>query len=267
MSRKSISSLTQQNSATAHSGIHYFFTGWKLIRLPGIRRYVIIPLLVNITMMGLAFYWLLNQLDQWISSLMNHIPHWLQWLDYLLWPLAVVSIVLVFSYFFSTLANLIAAPFNGLLAEQLENRLCGNTLPDNGFIGIIKDIPRIMMRELKKLGYYLPRALTLLLLYFIPGFGQTVVPIVWFFFNAWMMSIQYCDYPFDNHKISFATMRDILRRDKINNLQFGALISVFTMIPVVNLLVMPIAVCGATAMWVERYRPFSSAIKPHTVTS
>jgi CysZ protein len=37
-------------------------------------------------------------------------------------------------------------------------------------------------------------------------------------------------------------------------MQFGALISLFTMIPVLNLVIMPVAVCGATAMWVDRYR-------------
>ncbi|PZL88178.1 sulfate transporter CysZ, partial [Pantoea graminicola] len=30
--------------------------------------------------------------------------------------------------------------------------------------------------------------------------------------------------------------------------------SLFTMIPVLNLVIMPVAVCGATAMWVDRYR-------------
>ncbi|RAP71013.1 CysZ domain protein, partial [Candidatus Erwinia dacicola] len=35
-------------------------------------------------------------------------PGWLQWLSYLLWPLVVLSIILVFSYFFSTIANWIA---------------------------------------------------------------------------------------------------------------------------------------------------------------
>jgi uncharacterized protein involved in cysteine biosynthesis len=49
-------------------------------------------------------------------------PDWLQWLNYLLWPVVVISVLLVFGYFFSTIANWIAAPFNGLLAEQLEAR-------------------------------------------------------------------------------------------------------------------------------------------------
>nr|VXZ81975.1 putative sulfate transport protein CysZ [Klebsiella pneumoniae] len=65
-----------------------------------------------------------RQLD---PSLMSHVPDWLQWLNYLLWPVVVLSILLVFGYFFSTIANWIAAPFSGLLAEQLEARLTGAT--------------------------------------------------------------------------------------------------------------------------------------------
>ena len=102
---------------------------------------------------------------------------------------------------FSTIANWIAAPFSGLLAEQLEARLTGATPPDVGVFGIMKDIPRIMKREWQKLARYLPRAIVLLLLYFIPGVGQTVAPVLWFLFSAWMLAIQYCDYPFDNHKV------------------------------------------------------------------
>lgn len=236
------------------SGIYYFAQGWQLMSLPGIRRFVIIPLLVNVLFMGGAFWWLFSRMGEWIARLMGHVPDWLQWLSYLLWPLAVVSILLVFGYFFSTIANFIAAPFNGLLAEQLEARLTGKALPDSGVMGMVKDIPRIMKREVQKLAYYLPRALVLLLLYLIPGIGQTVAPLLWFAFSAWMLAIQYCDYPFDNHKISFPTMREALRRHKLNNLQFGALISVFTLVPFLNLVVMPVAVCGATALWVDRYR-------------
>ncbi|SQB28531.1 putative sulfate transport protein CysZ [Citrobacter koseri] len=75
------------SSATApRSGFYYFSQGWKLVTQPGIRRFVILPLLVNILLMGGAFWWLFTQLDVWIPSLMSHVPDWLQWLSYLLWP-------------------------------------------------------------------------------------------------------------------------------------------------------------------------------------
>ncbi|MBJ3815141.1 sulfate transporter CysZ [Shimwellia pseudoproteus] len=241
-------------SSTPHSGFHYFSQGWKLIHQPGIRRFVILPLLINILLMGAAFWWLFTRLESWIPSLLSLVPDWLQWLSYLLWPLAVISLFLIFGYFFSTIANWIAAPFNGLLAEQLEARLTGATPPDTGILDIMKDLPRIMKREWQKLTWYLPRAVVLLLLYFIPGLGQTLAPVIWFLFSAWMFSLQYADYPFDNHKVPFKTMRAALRERKMINMQFGTLVSLFTMIPVLNLFIMPVAVCGATAMWVECYR-------------
>lgn len=236
------------------NGVHYFLTGWRLILMPGIKRYVVLPLMVNIVLFGSAFWWLYSRLSDWIPYWLAAVPSWLHWLSYLLWPLTVLAIVLVFSYLFSTLANIIASPFSGLLAEQLEARLTGHPLPDSGLFALVKDTPRILYREWQKLAYYLPRALLILLAHFVPVVGQTLVPVLWFLFGAWMLAIQYCDYPFDNHKVSFPTMRGALRRHKMKNLQFGALVSVCTLIPVVNLLILPVAVCGATAMWADHYR-------------
>ncbi|STM10168.1 putative sulfate transport protein [Escherichia coli] len=138
-------------TSAPRSGFYYFAQGWKLVSQPGIRRFVILPLLVNILLMGGAFWWLFTQLDVWIPTLMSYVPDWLQWLSYLLWPLAVISVLLVFGYFFSTIANWIAAPFNGLLAEQLEARLTGATPPDTGIFGIMKDVPRIMKTRMAKI--------------------------------------------------------------------------------------------------------------------
>lgn len=64
---------------------------------------------------GGAFWWLFTQLDVWIPTLMSYVPDWLQWLSYLLWPPAVISVLLVFGYFFSTIANWIAAPVQRLI--------------------------------------------------------------------------------------------------------------------------------------------------------
>lgn len=246
--------MNKKHPPLPNNGFHYIGEGWRLARLSGIRRYVIVPLIVNILLLGGAFVILFHQLGHWIPQLLSYIPHWLQWLSYLLWPLAVLSIILIFSYFFSTLANWLAAPFCGLLAEQLEARLSGQAAPDSGWLALVDDFPRIMKREWQKFTYYLPRAALLLCVHFIPVVGQFLAPVLWFVFGAWMMAIQYSDYPFDNHKISFIAMRQDLAQDRKIQLQFGGLVSLFTLIPLVNLVIMPVAVCGATALWVDRYR-------------
>lgn len=236
------------------SGAGYFLKGLELITHPRLRAFVIMPLLVNVLLFASAFYWLFLQLDSWFQWLNDYLPDYLHWLNYLLWPLALLSILVVFSFMFSTVANWIAAPFNGLLAEKTELLLTDQPLNNNGMLDLLKDLPRILAREWFKLIYYLPRALAILLLFLVPVVGNLGAPAIWFLFSAWMISIQYCDYPFDNHKVAFAEMRRALKGQRGTALSFGSVVTLVTAIPILNLLVMPVAVCGATAMWVDLYR-------------
>lgn len=236
------------------SGFGYFFYGLDLAFQPGIRRFVLMPLLINLLLVGGALFYLFSQLGGWIEHIIGLMPDFLSWLRYLLWPLITLAILVTFSYFFSTLANFIAAPFNGLLAEKVEEKLTGHAINDDGLFDIVKDIPRVMHREWRKLMYTLPKAIGLFLLLLIPALGQTVGPFLWFAFTSWMLAIQYCDYPFDNHKISFDSMRSTLKQSQRKTYSFGALVAVFTTIPLLNLFIMPVAICGATAMWVCEYK-------------
>ncbi|PMJ90468.1 sulfate transporter CysZ [Vibrio sp. 10N.261.55.A7] len=238
----------------SRSGFGYFLYGITLALTPGIRKFVLLPLLANIILVGGALFYLFSNMDSWITQWMGRLPEFLSWLSYLLWPLIVMTILATFSYFFSTLANFIAAPFNGLLAEKVEEHLIGNPINDEGILSLVKDLPRIFAREWRKLLYIAPKALGLFILLLIPALGQTVGPFLWFVFTAWMLSVQYCDYPFDNHKVDFNQMRNNLKQNQTKTYSFGALVSIFTTIPILNLIVMPIAVCGATAMWVSEYK-------------
>lgn len=236
------------------SGFGYFFHGIELALTPGIRQFVLMPLLANVILVGGALFYLFSNLNIWIEQLMGQLPDFLSWLSYLLWPLLVLTILATFSYFFSTLANFIAAPFNGLLAEKVEEHLTQKKVNEDGMLAVIKDTPRILAREWRKLVYVLPKAIGLFLLLLIPALGQTVGPILWFVFTAWILAIQYCDYPFDNHKVTFNDMRYSLKQKQGKAYGFGMLVSVFTTIPVLNLIVMPVAVCGATSMWVNEFK-------------
>lgn len=251
MSQKEIN--RNRSDRSRKTGLHYFLEGFSIMMQPGLKRFVFLPIVVNIFILGGAFIWLYFQIDGWIAAILDYLPNWLHWLHFILWPLILFSIVLVFGYFFSTVANIIASPFNSLLAEKVEEERSGVPAADLSWAAFAKDIPRMIHRELVRLGYYLPRALLILVLSFIPVIN-IVAPVLWFVFASWMMVIQYCDYAFDNHKISFPDMKNRLGKDRLFNLPFGALVSLLTMIPIINLFIMPAAVCGATAMWVDRYR-------------
>ena len=235
----------------AHTGAGYFLKGFDLITNKGVKRFVIIPLLINLFIFGFAFSYLFGQLNVYISQLLSMLPEWLMWLEYVVWPIAVVTILIGFSFIFSAVANWLAAPFNGLLSEKVEAQLTGRDIADGSALDVVKDIPRTLSREWCKLKYYVPRAIGFfIIMWFIPVIGQ----IIWFLFVSWMMAIQYKDYPFDNHKINFTQMKQEIGQRKSLSYSFGMTVAVFSMIPFINLIVMPVAICGATALWVDRYQ-------------
>ncbi len=232
------------------SGFHYLLEGYKLLKKPGIKRFVIIPLLINISLF-IGFFLMarhfFSEFDHW---LMQYLPSWLKWLGSLLWITFFIGFSLIFIYAFVAVANLISAPFNSFLAEKVEFYLTGNTAPQRTFMENIKDIPRILMRQLSLIGYYLPRALVLLIFFLVP-IVQLIAALLWFGFNAWFMTLQYLDYPTDNHKIALSHVHAWTWGNRLLSLSFGISVLVATMIPIVNFFIVPAAVAGATKLWVE----------------
>ncbi|NKI18938.1 sulfate transporter CysZ [Spongiibacter sp. KMU-166] len=239
-------------SQKALSGPQYLARGFQLLRLPGIRLFVALPLAINTLIFGLLSYFAVGRFSHWINQLIDWLPDWLGFLEWLLWPLAVILLLAIVMYLFSTIANIVAAPFNGLLAEKLEEILSGEEVSGREtFVSALASFPRSMGRECQKLLYYALFAILTLIASFIIS---PLAPILWFCMNAWMMAIEYADYPMDNHKLSFKEARRRLEKQRFTSFGFGAVVMVGTMIPIVNLIIMPAAVCGGTVMWLERLK-------------
>jgi len=235
-------------------GAGYLLEGFRLVRAPGLRRFVAVPLLVNSLPFAVLIFAAAQGFGQLVAYLLDFLPDWLQWLQYLLWPLFALSALLIFAYTFTLIANLIAAPFNGVLAEAVEKHLTAQSIDQTGgWQAIVKDIPRSLLSELQKLVYFALRALPLLLLFVIPGINFAA-PLLWMLFSAWMLALEYADYPMDNHGLKFGQQRPRLRARPLLTLGFGVAVLGLTLVPVVNFLVMPAAVAGATALWTRELR-------------
>ncbi|WP_148864497.1 sulfate transporter CysZ [Marinobacter fonticola] len=238
-------------------GLSYLGEGFRLIRQPGLRLFVIIPLIINILLFGLLFYFLAEAFGLMIATAMGWLPDWawLQAMDWVFWILYGVVILLMLAYGFVIVANLIGSPFYGYLSELTEKHLTGQDLDaGGGWVQILKDVPRALLREVQKILYYLPRAVLLLIIGLIPVVNL-VAAVLWFLFNSWMMALQYVDYPADNHRVSFGDLRRTLGSQRLSAFGFGLPVALGAMVPVLNLFVVPAAVCGATAYWVRERRP------------
>lgn len=231
-------------------GIHYLFDGFSLISKPGLRRFVIIPLIINILLFTAAFFLLryfVGEFNIWFSA---YLPSWLQWLSTILWILFFIGFFGIIIYTFVTIANVVSAPFNSFLAEKVEIYLTGKIPEDRSLMDNLKDIPRIIARQLSIIGYYLPRAILILILFFIP-IVQVIAPILSFLFHAWVMTMTYIDYPTDNHRIPMRDVRTWMQERRGPSFGFGISVLVSSMIPVLNCFTIPAAVAGATKFWVE----------------
>jgi CysZ protein len=237
----------------SYSGMHYLLEGFRLVRQPGLRRYVAIPLLVSCVFFSGAIFGLSLWLEQLISLLLGYLPAWLDWLRYLLWPIFATAGILIIFYSFSLVTNLIAAPFNGMLAEAVEKHLTGQPVETGGWQALAKDFIPSILSELRKLLYFLLRALPLGILFLIPGIN-IAAPFIWGLFSAWMLAVEYIDYPMANHLLHFSKQRQLLRQRRMLSYGFGGSSLLMTMIPFVNFLAMPVSVAGATAMWVGELR-------------
>ena len=236
------------------TGFNYLLQGFRLITRPGLRLFVLIPLLINIVIFALLIGATINQFGDWIEAAIDWLPAFLDFLRWILWPLAVILILTVVMYSFSIVANLIASPFNGLLAEKTEELLSGEEVAGFETIGqALLSFPKSIAREIAKLLYYIPWALLVLILSFIPVIN-VAAPVLWFLLGAWMMAVEYCDYPVDNNKKRFSSMKKAIGVNRLTSAGFGAGVMAGTMIPILNLVIMPAAVCGATAYWVRELK-------------
>lgn len=206
---------------------------------------------INLALFIGLVYFASHQFSLWVNALMPTLPDWLGFLTYLLWPLFVALVVLMIFFTFTLVANIIAAPFNGFLAEKVEVVVRGeDTFPDFSWSELMAMVPRTLGREMRKLGYFLPRAIGLFILSLIPVVNIVAAPL-WLLFGVWMMAIQYIDYPADNNKMSWQDMLAWLRQKRWQSLGFGGITYLMLMIPFVNILMMPAAVAGATLFWVR----------------
>lgn len=234
--------------------INYFLEGMRLILQPGLRKFILIPLLVNVLIFFLVTAALLNAFGDVFAEIQALTPGWLQWLTWILWPLVAFIFLIVYGYSFNIITNFLAAPFFGLLAEKIETQLTGIAPPDEPWSLLI---PRTLQREVTKLWYFMTRGLLVLIifiaLFFIPGANLlgAIIAALW---SCWCMAIQYSDYPADNHQLRFRELRRRLNTQQLTSYSYGGIILLGSMVPLLNIFVTPVAVAGATIYWVREIK-------------
>jgi CysZ protein len=216
--------------------------GFRLLLRPGVRGFMLIPLLGNTLFYSLAaaaaFWGLDSALDRWL-------PDNVEWLRWLLFPLLAILLMVLALFTFTLVANLILAPFNGLLSEHVELSLTGQAAraPDET---VLAAMGRSLRQALRRLGYVAIRLLALFLLGLVPVVGLVALPLG-VLLGSWLLALEFSDNPLGNWGWDFERQKRLLRANRAGFIGFGLTAMGLSLVPVVNFAVIPAAVAGMTA--------------------
>lgn len=242
-------------------GIAYVPQGFHLLTAPGLRRFVLLPIAINVVVFAALLWWgagWFHTLLMWLLPSITPAQHsgafgqLLMFLEgtirWLLWPIFLLAAVVVMFYTFTALANLIGSPFNSRLSARVEQRATGK-FPSEASkdAGLLIESAGAVGNELRKIAYFALLGIPLLILFIIPVV-QIVAPFLWGLYGAWIIALEYVDYPLGNRGVPFRDQRHIMRQRRLLHLGFGAGVLCMTIIPLINLVAMPTAVIGATLL-------------------
>lgn len=232
-------------------GLSFFLQGFSLIRGRRVLPYVIAPVVVNLLILIPALYFALDWANAALAALEASLPEWLRFLLYVAAPVTYIFVFLGVIVLGSFTGTIVGAPFLGPLSAQVERALSGESpRNDTPFLAML---PRALMRELRKLGYHLPRYLAVLILTFIPPLVP-LAPLLWFALTAWLLAVEFVDFPFDNRGRAFDELKRTLATRRGLAFGFGVGAAAAVSIPLLNIIAIPAATAGATALWVGELR-------------
>ncbi len=228
-----------------------------IIKTPKLWPYALVPLIINIVVyiavigMGIYFFsdimgYYLPDGEGWYYSLLR----------YLLWVVLAVVIVIGTFFTFFSVACVISSPFNELLSARYEELLTGQR-PDEGL-----SIVASLAAEIKRLIVYIIAAAILLIitiaLSFVPGLNL-IIPILWALFSGFVAAFEFLSYPLERKGLSFGQKMVFLKANLSRSEGFGIGIYFALFVPVLNFMVIPAAVIGATSIVVlhDRQSPAS----------
>ncbi|MBL6734285.1 MAG: sulfate transporter CysZ [Shewanellaceae bacterium] len=230
-------------------GASYLIEGYKMLSHPSLRLWVVLPFMGNLVTMALLLSGLWTQVAAIEAWLTDFLPAMLAWLTWLILPLLFILLLWAFSFFFIMLLNLFASPLLSILAEKTNQILASTEIaPPTSW-------QHMLIEPLKRQGqkwlYAVPRLGGVALLMMLPIVGQTIGPVMWFCLTSWLLAVEYGDYFFENQQQNFAATRAAIQKNRWLHFGFGCATMVMLLIPFVNCLIMPAAVCGATKLWYD----------------
>ena len=228
-----------------------------------LRSYVVVPLVIN-SLLGIGLYsvglwWGFKLIRDWTVQLTNWVgPAWLDVVIQVLSPVIQGGLLLVLLVVLGVIllqfGCILGSPFYGQLSEQLEILRTGSsdTLDSIGKGGILGDIWRAILFELKKLVLLLGVGGILLLVNFVPVAGTIAATVGSLSLAVLLLCLDMFDAPLERRRLRFRQKVGLILRCFPASASFGLICLGLVSVPLMNLLAIPLCVSAGTLFFCDR---------------
>lgn len=176
----------------------------------------------------------------------------LRWLHGLVEVMLALALLVAVAFGMLVFAQIIAAPFNDALSEHVEEWRSGKPVSGGGLRALMGDVGRSVGLESAKLAIYATIMMPLFLLsLLVPGVGAVLYSGIGFGLTIFYLALDYIDWPASRRGLDARARFGWVRGHVGVALGFGLGAWVLLFVPVLNLLLMPAAVCGGTLLYLD----------------
>jgi CysZ protein len=220
------------------------------LRTPGVRLLGIVPVLLAALVVLALLGVLVVYLDELADALTPFADRWDESSRTLvrvgtgLALLLASVVVLVVS--FTVIAQIIGQPFYERISDRIEHQL--GAPPAGADAPWWRTFPRASLESALLLAMTLACTAPLFVLGLFPVLGQTVVPVLQALVAGFFLAVELLAIPLERRGLRLAGRLRFVWRHRAQTLGFGITAFLLFLVPLMNVLVMPGAVVGATLL-------------------
>ncbi len=227
------------------------FHAWHELRLIRGRRFIFVPILINIAFAVLLFRYgltalIVNWAVPYVDTFFDNQWQWVVSLTQFL--LDALALVLV-TFLAVRLGTIIGSPFYGMIAERIDQAaLADSEIPE---LNALQSIINAIWFELRKFGLFVMLALLGLGIEFIPVIGP-VIGAGWFVVVGGILALlDYTDVSLSRRGLVFRRRFRVFWRHFPEVFGFACVVVPLAGIPLLNMLTVPLCICAGVLLYVR----------------
>jgi CysZ protein len=214
---------------------------------PSLWKWLVAPAIISLVLLAAAVVGVLHAVDPVVGWLAGHLPGWLASVAGTLLRLLVLAVLGIAGLFvFTTVAGMIAGPFNEVLSEHVEAVITGRPAPPfslrefahGAILGILHGIRRLAAMLL---GLALVFALG-----FVPVIGTIAAVLLGIWFAATAASYDCYDAVLSRRAMAYRDKLAYLAHYRGRTLGLGLAVAGMLLVPGLNLIALGLGAAGAT---------------------